>query len=193
MGFRSFINYPLDVLLRAVRRRGYGVQSPSDYAFIRGVVVGSVDLDFRTYMCGFGVVFGVVELRMSELLYRLVSYYGVVRVVVESCLLWAVRSVSYMDCRRVVVSVGELRELFLSDGFELLVCELGEESYGVLRRLLLEGRDGLLVFLSGLEYRSVRCLWRRLVGVLDYGVIYDCGVCGIIILDRSRYKVSYRV
>jgi len=160
-------------LSRITHCRGFGVQSPTDYGFVRYVInehwpyyqydeVGQ-DADWLTR-------------RLGRLYFRLSNWRQPAVALVPACYQPFVKA----GCRKV-------RWASAAEGADLLIVQTAAE----VERLLSQCKADTVLVLDGLSQR--RSLWRRIVESPSATITYDLYYCGIALFDPARTKQHYIV
>lgn len=175
-------------LSRIAYCRGFGVQSPSDYRFVRYVVnehwpyYAYDDLERKLPDVGHRVR------KLSRLYFRIANYLQP-RLVVD----FRPRSEAYSEyihsgCNKAVVK-GELP----ADGdVDLLRINADDEGFAAFRKAGFAERSILIV--EGIKRnRQARRIWRQVRGDERVRVTFDLYNAGVAFFDKRRYKKNYIV
>jgi len=189
-------------LSRIGKSRGFGVQSPSDYRFVRHVVNEKWPYHPYEDLRKAVAVGSKRERKLCELYFRIANF-----VQPDVCVDIAAHNTSYArymkdGCRKTQV-VAVDRTASVAD-FMSLIDDTG--TIGLLRatffhgcRELLEAAmsrtDSRTVFiLEGImDSREARNTWRWLVEDARTGVTFDLYRCGIAFFDTLRSKQNYKI
>ena len=181
-------------LKRAGKTRGFGVQSPSAYSFIRYVVnehypyYAYADLKDRLDMLS------RLEHKLGRLLFRLANFWQPdARYTDETKFL----PYMYAGCHRSdVYSLGE----FLSGKHpatekNMVVVDFSHLSIQkvITEVLPLCGEQTLLVCLDLHKSKEVYQGWKQIQESAFSGITYDLYYAGIVFFDKSKYKQHYEV
>lgn len=182
----KLIRNPWVWLCRFRHRKGYGVHSPTDYAFIRGVLLEPWQYyayeELDALHPWWVRAAGLYPLACRRLLFRLANavhprtirrFHG--RPVEEAYMAAAVPSAEWVEGAADFVFVPHecLAEA------EALVAQMG--------------RSGMMV-LEGIHAdAAARALWQRLQQEPCVGITYDLYTYGILCFDRSRHPHHYIV
>lgn len=176
--------------------RGFGIQSPTDYRFVRYVI--NEHYPYYRYASLAQQVGGIshTQRRLCELYFRLANYCqadwfidiwpptdAYATYVTAGCQKTEVCRVYQED---VELQLADPKKPFLvrasyHDGVETMLC-------GLLHGCAL----GTVVVVEGIKKgRAERKLWKALKQLPEVGASYDLYYCGIIIADNRRYKTNY--
>lgn len=181
-------------LLRMGHCRGFGVQSPSAYRFIRYVV--SEHYPYYAYealrsMPGVNVL----ERKLGLFFFRLSNHLQRAR--------WQVVLASpatpyYIQCIRRGCEAAETGDVAAEDAGRprrVLLTEAGEQHAAVVDDFLAQaGKADLLVVVGIHDNAARRRRWRRLLADRRTGVTFDLYYCGVIFFDgrhRQHYLVNF--
>ena len=174
--------------------RGFGVQSPTDYRFVRYVINEHFPYyKYKDLADEMPDVKGT-ERKLCRLYFRLSNYcqassfidfmpsadsYG--RYVSAAC----------QATSHVVVRTGELPPL--EDGETFLArLDCVDSLLPIANFLLDKATEKSVIAVQGIkESKSAKRLWRQLADDNRVSVAYDLYYCGIIIADKRRYKKKY--
>ncbi|MBR6980046.1 MAG: hypothetical protein IKH88_09465 [Prevotella sp.] len=174
--------------------RGFGVQSPTDYRFVRYVINEHApyyaydDLSRRL-----PALDGLTR-KMCKLYFRLSNHCQAVYFI-------DVKPVNEAYGIYVKAACGKTQKLDLHLMDEALVpfdtpflarAECCEDNMGVIRHLLEQADDHCVVVVEGIkESRQSKACWKALQAAEQAMVTYDLYYCGIIITTKKRYKKNY--
>jgi len=172
-------------LSRMAHCRGFGVQSPSDYRFVRYVVNESWPYyaydDLERELPD-------VDCRVRKLcrLYFRIANYSQPRLVVN----FRPQSEAYSvyihrGCNRAIIE----REL-TDNNVDLLRIDADEKGYATFREARLAERSILIVEQIKCN-RQARRIWRQVCGDEMVGVTFDLYYAGVAFFDKRRYKQNY--
>lgn len=171
--------------------RGFGVQSPTDYRFVRYVI--NEHAPFYAYH-DLQVQYPHLkheDRRFARLLLRIANYRQP-----ASCLLLGMPASPYQayiqaGCRHTVVNEG-VGEVTDADAADLVCCQLSGTQLPDVETLLSLTRDASILVLRGIRHDShTRQMWSALLGHPSIKITYDLYGSGIIIFDKKRYKHNY--
>lgn len=176
-------------LCRCKYCRGFGVQSPSAYSFIRYVInehypyYAYSELEERYEMPG------RLQHKLGRLLFRLANYWQP-----EKC--YSIESLYFpyinAGCNKTVLCT--LYDLYDSSTKKLVVIDLDHIDKDELYSSILPfcNASTLLVVL-GLNHGKNKQFWHRLQYSEYTGITYNLYYAGIVFFDKSKYKQHYQV
>lgn len=181
--------------------RGFGIQSPWAYSFVRYVVnehypyyaYGKLRRTFSRY--------SVSERKMGELYFRLVNFLQPSRV-----FFFFPPDDRHIEFRRKYIRSGcsrsEFAEMEKTDDLlavknnrQLLVCcasslVSADMIMGMVERL----RKGDMILVEDIkESRDSRMIWNELKNRLSGALMFDLFYCGIIYVDADRYMQHFKI
>lgn len=176
-------------LRRIAYCRGFGIQSPWAYEFVRYVV--NEHYPYYAY-AQFDATYANQKKtwrKMGKLLFRLANYWQPDVVTLPSPafapFLSAGRKKSCMILETEKVSKGRRR---------MAVADYGAESEQDIEQMLNEADENqLLVCLNIAQDESHRKMWRYIVNDSRTGITFDLHHCGIAFFDLQRHKRGYRI
>ena len=177
-------------LLRSSHSRGFGVQSPSAYSFIRYVINEHYPYyAYNDLKHEFPNV-SHAERRLCRLYFRIANYaqasswfsYGVDSRVRRYYIQGGCNSTS------VVYSLQQLERISIAD-------VLMTDGYAtVIESVLSKVSSSSILIIEGIhDNRENKRYWNQLIEDKRCGVSYDLYYCGIIFFDLSKYKQHYLV
>ena len=172
--------------------RGFGVQSPSDYRFVRYVInehwpYYAYDDLLRKYPD-----MGKGERRLCELLFRLAN-----DVQPDVCLNLLSADGVYTDyvtagCRKTTVMAPRDADTLPDVKADLMLCQTTDvEHYGADKILGCLHQGSVLLVKGICSNRLSKRIWKSLLSDDRANVTYDLYDAGIIIVDNKRYKQNY--
>lgn len=177
-------------LSRMHRCRGFGVQSPSVYWFIRYVVNEHYAYYAYDEMKGRYPRAGFEAHHLGRLLFRIANYAQADR----CCFL----SSFHPELLKAYIHRGCLKTQ-LDDATASAIYKYGVADASQLSPAALDAlsaafpADGVLVLLGIKHDRTARALWRHVVHSPRYGVTLDLYYCGIVFFDLKKVKANYVV
>lgn len=184
------MNHYLVWLSRLHRCRGFGVQSPSVYWFIRYVVNEHYPYYAYAELKACHHRAGYEAHHIGRLLFRIANYLQA-----DCCLLSTRFSPSVLQD---YIHHG-CKKMQIVDSPPASVCPFVVVDADAFTPESLDGlcvsmpSEGVLVLLHIKQGTAARTLWRHVIRSKDYGVTLDLYYCGIIFFDRKKYKANYVV
>ena len=187
-------------LKRCGHCRGFGVQSPSAYSFIRYVINEHYSYYAYQELRERLDMLSKLEHKLGRLLFRLSNFW---QPIVKYCNGMKYYPYLYAGCRQ-----GELKGL--SDYLNLPIYDDSIRKEG-LRQLVIIDREydkiddlltkilprctpeTLLVIIGIHQDKSKIAAWNQLKEMDFTGITYDLYYCGIVFFDRAIYKQHYKV
>lgn len=174
--------------------RGFGVQSPTDYRFVRYVINEHApyyaygDLARRLpHLDG-------LTRKMCKLYFRLSNYCQPVAFIdlMPSNDAYALYvNAGSRKTRTVACQLDEMSDMAVEAPF-LARARCSEENMEVIHRLLELADDCSVIVVEGIkESRLSKACWKTLQTIEQAMVTYDLYYCGIIITTKKRYKKNY--
>lgn len=183
------MNHYLVWLSRLHRCRGFGVQSPSAYWFIRYVVSEHYPYYAYAEMKAQYPHEGFEAHHIGRLLFRMANFLQT-----DHCLFLSsfhpaiLKDYIHQGCQKTTV------ESLLDDTiykYGVLDADCSADNLDLLRRSF--ANDGAIVLLHIKRSKAARALWHHVTHSDLYGVTLDLYYCGIVFLDTTKYKASYMV
>ena len=155
---------------------GFGVQSPTDYAFIRAVV--NEHMDYYQYE-SLGKNDDWLTRKLGRLYFRLAN--------------WRQPRVIESDAYREYFSAGcQTADFGVSN--ELVRLSLNGDIRPVLSRVYDNVDDKTVLVVEGIyNDKYARQIWKEIVEDERSKITFDLYYCGIVMFENSRYKCGYKV
>jgi len=182
---------------RIGRSRGFGVQSPNDYRFLRYVI--GEPLPYYKYEVLKNTVtdIGRSMRKLCQLYFRVANYCQPAVFVDVSPETAAYQKYVTAGCERTqVAATHAAAPADFPDvaGVVLARMDARQEVESTLGLLLREAPVGSIVILQGIyESDEARKLWQTAAGHERVGVAYDLYVCGVLLMEHRQYKKCYKV
>lgn len=182
-------------LLRIPRSRGFGVQSPFAYRFIREVVRGGVPEKDRLRSCQLYPQGDKKWLRKAALYGRLARCQGPCQWGIclfqvenyESAVLMGCPEATVVDC----IHGYELDRVARS---KVVVMDLEQNWWRIYEAFADHADEASVLVVEDIHYsRKTLRAWRKIVADGRSGVSFDLYECGIVFFDRKKYKRNYCV
>lgn len=154
-------------------RKGYGVQSPSDYKLVREVIKGGPDEVVGRMARHIEPGRAVVDCRLSHIVENVEAGWKGTEVIVADLCSGAPREVE-----------AEV---------DMIVARLGEDSLEAISGLMNRTSRKAALMLFDIRQRGSWPLWKQLSDDERTGVAFDCRSLGIIMMDKTRYKEYYKL
>lgn len=175
-------------LCRSKYCRGFGVQSPSAYSFIRYVI--NEHYPYYAYSeLKERLVMSSRQHKVGRLLFRLANYWQP-----EKC--YCIESLYFpyikAGCHKSVIC--SLDDLYDSSTKKLIVLDLDHTDKDELYSSILPFcNESTLLVVLGLNHGKNKQFWHRLQNSEYTGITYNLYYVGIIFFDKSKYKQHYQV
>ena len=174
--------------------RGFGVQSPNDYRFVRYVIN-----EHAPYYAYDDLARRLPDLdgltrKMCKLYFRLSNYCQAVNFFDVEPANEAYAMYVNAACHNTQTVALHLQDEMPAtcDTPFLARAKCCEDTMGVIRRLLEHADDRSVVVVEGIkESRLSKACWKALIEAEQAMVTYDLYYCGIIITTKKRYKKNY--
>lgn len=174
-------------LLRAPRTRGFGIQSPFAYGFVRYVVAETLPYYAYDDLRAACPAIPKDNRRRLQLYLRIANYAQA-----AECLDLAgdgewFRAYVSAGCKKTVVSKDARQP-------RLLRMQTGPDQDADLKRCLdVAGNDALLIIEGIRRDEKAKALWQRLCQSPQTGTAFDLYDCGLVFLDTQKVKACYKV
>ena len=176
--------------------RGFGIQSPTDYRFVRYVI--NEHWPYYRYADLAREVTGIsgTQRKLCELCFRLANYcqadwFVDIYPATDAYATYVTAGCSKTNVCRVSQEGVKLR---LADPKKPCLVRVAcqEDKVSMLSGLLHGCASGTVVMVEGIKKdRAARRQWKAFMALPEVGASYDLYYCGIIIADNRRYKKNY--
>ena len=190
------LSRPIIWLSRIHHCRGFGIQSPTDYRFVRYVI--NEHWPYYRYEELAREVKGIssTQLRLCRLFFRLANYCQAEWFVDFNPTTDAYATYVKAGCSKTkVCRVGQGgKTLQFADPKKNCLVRVAcqNDMVSIVSNLLHYCAPGTVVVVDGIKKnRAARRLWKTLQALPEVGASYDLYYCGIIIADNRRYKKNY--
>jgi len=166
-----FLNRPIVWLRRITHCRGFGIQSPTDYWFVRYVINESWPYyQYETL----GLNDNWLDRKLGRLYFRIANW----------------RQPSTIDSSRFreYFHAGCNRAVF-TQSTELVRLVLEGDYQNQFRILCENAKDDTVLIVEGIDKNQG--FWDSLTGDERVRVTFDLYYCGIVLFDKRRYKQNY--
>ncbi len=174
--------------------RGFGVQSPTDYRFVRHVILEkSPYYKYSQLASDFPDLDGLTR-NLCMLYFRLANYCQA-KLFIDSCTsMPAINAYVMAGCNKTIsteCNEANFQNVSLRKPFLARVA-CSENSRDILQWLLSSASEDSILVVEGIkEDKEARETWRWLLSHDLATVTYDLYYCGIIITAKRRYKKNY--
>ena len=164
--------------------RGFGVQSPSDYSFIRYVI--NEHYPYYAYadiLEQLGDI-GQLQRKKAELLFRIANWKQAQSVaLLTNDEVYSVYI--HHGCRKTVI-----RSHYEShDSFMVISAYAKDDCLDMLNNM----RHGSLMVIDDLDNKKARHLWANIIADNKATITFDLYYVGIVLTIAKRYKINYKV
>ena len=189
---RYYLSSSFRWLMRCGYSRGFGIQSPSAYAFVRYVVnvhnpyyaYEELDKEMSERPLGFR--------KLGRLMFRLANYWQPQYVVMGD---YDFAPYIYAGCNSTLVRMIDDYSFEYIERPVLVILEIDWlEDENIRNEILDAGSDKVLLVLTGIhDNKQNRSLWAHLIADERSGISYDLYSCGILFFDKSKYKQHFKI
>lgn len=180
-------------LCRIRHVRGFGVQSPSAYRFIRYVINEHYPYYAYNDLRDCSSALTNNELRLYRLYFRLSNY--------MQAPTWIDCSTKNNDVIRNYVNSGSVNTQFLhcdsissiSDFDVLRVNSHDLDNKGYEHLVSIASSHSMLIIEGIYSNKNSKELWKKIVDDERTGITYDLYDCGLVFFDKKKYKQNYIV
>lgn len=182
------------VWLRRIRHvRGFGVQSPSAYRFIRYVINEHYPYYAYSDLKNCSGVLTNNELRLYRLYLRLSNY--------MQASTWVDCCTNSDDVVRKYIYSGSVNTQYVHcssvssvSTFDVLRVNSNELDYEGYEHLLSLASSHSMLIVEGIySNKCSKQMWKKVVNDERTGVTYDLYDCGLVFFDKKKYKQNYIV
>lgn len=182
-------------------RKGFGVQSPWAYRFVRYVIGERWPYyAYEELAARWPGIDGDTR-KLCELYLRIANYCQASKAINYAPPTGAYAEYMQAGCRRMVITdgkmVGDAASPAVAPGasvpllVRMSVAGAWREFYDGLR---MAAHNGTMLIVEGIHKdRAARGLWREIVADDGCTLTFDLGLCGIVYFDDKRYKQHYKV
>lgn len=173
--------------------RGFGVQSPTDYRFVRYVINEHYPYYKYKDLENEFPEMDSLERKLCMLYFRLSNYcqasYFVDFMREDECAAYV--KAACCSTNRVAGENDSLPKLEIGKTF-LARIDCRDDALNVYNKLLDKATEKSVIVVQDIkDSRQSRRIWQRMTDDNRVGVAYDLYYCGIIISDKRRYKNKY--
>lgn len=180
-------------LMRARHCRGFGVQSPYDYSFIRYVINEHYSYYAYSYLRKeFPDIDGKTR-KLCQLYFRIANFLQPGTVVDYSPDVPVSSRYVSAGCRKALIAT----DMDVEGRIDMFIIS-AERNCDFCRTVLDKAMDragtGSVFVVEGIKSgKRAKALWRDIINDERTGVTFDLYYAGIVFFDRSRYKQNYIV
>lgn len=180
-------------LRRIASCRGFGIQSPSAYMFVRYVIN-----EHYSYYCynELRQTFPNIDftyIKLFRLYFRLVNYIQPKVVFDISDSLDEVRDAYYLAAKRDI----ELIRIYLPGNsslnkVDMIRIKANDDSKKIFNRVCTIANSSTLLIIENIYWDKIsKEFWKHVISDNRVGVTYDLYYCGIVMFDLKKYKKNY--
>ena len=180
-------------LMRCRYSRGFGIQSPSAYSFVRYVInahdpyyaYATLDAEMAEHSRDFR--------KLGRLFFRIANHWQPQYVVMGD---YDFAPYIYAGCNNTLVKM--IDDFYFAE-FErsriLVILDMERLEDVNIMQVLLDHSSGqmLLVALGIHANKSALHLWKKIISDPHCGVTYDLYSCGIVFFDKSKHKQDFKI
>lgn len=181
-------------LKRCTHCRGFGVQSPSAYQFIRYVINEHYPYYAYDELKEHMNMLSKHQHKLGRLFFRLANFWQP-----DFCYCDQPQFLKYAQAGSHRMKSGEISEFLEKSAFycvpnsdRILIWVDLEYVADVLDELLTKCTSQTLLVVNGINNKN-RALWKKLQADVHVGITYHLYYCGIVFFDKSVYKQHYEV
>ncbi len=164
-------------LCRLHHSLGFGIQSPTDYAFVRYVI--NEHWPYYAYQQMNHSPGDALHRKLGRLYFRIAN--------------WRQPTAMMRDAYEPFWKAGCRKVRFTSDleYFDLVRIDMSNQTEGELDNIYNKVDDNSVLIVEGI-YRNW-ATWHRIEKDSKTGVTFDLYYCGIVFFDKKRHKMNYKV
>lgn len=181
-------------LKRCTHCRGFGVQSPSAYRFIRYVINEHYPYYAYEELKEHMNMLSKHQHKLGRLFFRLANFWQP-----DFCYCDQPQFLKYAQAGSHRMKSGAISEFLEKSAFHcvpntdrILIWVDLEYAADVLDELLTKCTSQTLLVVNGINNKN-RALWKKLQADVHVGITYHLYYCGIVFFDKSVYKQHYEV
>ncbi len=184
-------------LTRFHRCRGFGVQSPSDYSFIRYVINEHYPYYAYASLRRAMPDAGPLAHRLGRLYFRIANHLQPGVIVDISPTSDAYAAYMHAGCHRAVIT-DDIADIHKADMLRITITATttprSDNNTAVIRKAIAAARPNSIIILEGINRnRNTRAFWRSIRQDGHVSITFDLHYAGIIILRPDRYPQHYNV
>ena len=180
---------------RAKYCRGFGIQSPWAYRFVRYVVNEHYPYSAYDDLRPLFPHLSKRERRVCELYLRIANHQQADEAVLVGDVSEAKRAYLHAGCLRMAFSsMGEGACSLTEDSFSLAVVAHGQDMEQQVLSLINRATDASLLIVEGIHRNGeTRRSWARILQDKRVRVSFDLYYCGLLFFDKKKYKQHYKI
>lgn len=192
-------------LARIGNCRGFGIQSPWAYSFVRYVVNEHWPYyAFSSLRASFPNS-SKVERKVGQFIFRLANFVQPSRTIAAFCdtdteaLLAAYtiagcRRTDFVSCRNSEMLSAELKKRTADKPVILIIDTPSVEEKDLKERLIGEMRDGdFIILLDPKATPAARNVWQTICAMMPHGLTFDLYYLGVAYFDTKRYREHFKI
>lgn len=183
-------------LTRFHRCRGFGVQSPSDYSFIRYVINEHYPYYAYTGLRHAMPDAGPLAHRLGRLYFRIANHLQPALIADIRPATDAYAAYMHAGCRRAVIT-HDTADISRADMLRITISDDTTHTDGyaaIIRNAIATARPDSIVILEGINHnRATRAFWRSIRQDKHAVITFDLHYAGLILFPPNRYPQHYTV
>lgn len=183
-------------LTRFHRCRGFGVQSPSDYSFIRYVINEHYPYYAYTDLRRAMPDAGPLAHRLGSLYFRIANHLQPALIADIRPATDAYAAYMHAGCRCAVIT-HDTADISRADMLRITLSDdttPSSDYAAIIRNAIATARPGSIVILEGINRnRATRALWRSIRQDKRAVITFDLHYAGLILFPTNRYQQHYTV
>lgn len=183
-------------LTRFHRCRGFGVQSPSDYSFIRYVINEHYPYYAYTGLRHAMPDAGLLAHRLGRLYFRIANHLQPALIADIRPATDAYAAYMHAGCRRAVIT-HDTADISRADMLRITISDDTTHTDGyaaIIRKAIATARPDSIVILEGINRnRATRAFWRSIRQDKHAVITFDLHYAGLILFPPNRYPQHYTV
>lgn len=179
-------------ILRCGYSRGFGIQSPSAYSFVRYVI--NEHYPYYAYQQLYEEMKGKSRKfrKLGRLFFRIANYWQPQYVVMGD---YDYAPYVYAGCNNTLIRM--IDDYYFEDVTRPILVILDMdwmEDESLREDILSSSTDQVLLVVLGIRtHKKNKLLWNQMIADERTGVTYDLYHCGIIFFDKSKHKQDFKI
>ena len=167
------IRYYIAKMTRLHHSRGFGVQSPTDFSFVREVI--NERSDYYQY--------NEIEEESDSLVKKLGRLYFRIANWRQPAVIETYGYEKYLH--------GGCKSASFGKSSEMICMSVTNDSDGILK-VMDRADDSTVLIVEGIHSNNMSMqIWKKILADERARVCYDLYLCGIVMFDKRRYKIDY--